>query len=83
MKLVALQVYVPLSPGPRGDIVRDVEVLVDWTLKCDREMRTLPLGVVQVMLGTGRPPKVQFNCTLHRQRTIWWEGLRETCWHYK
>ena len=55
--------YVPLSTGPRGDMVRDVEVLVDWTMKRDWEMRTLPLGVVQVMLGTGRPPKVQFNCT--------------------
>ena len=44
--------------------MRDVEVLLDRTMKCDWEMRTLPLGVVQVMLGTGRPPKVQFNCTL-------------------
>ena len=60
MKLEAVQLYVPL----RGDIVRDVEVLIDWIMKCDWEMITLPLGVVQVMLGTGRPPKVQFNCTL-------------------
>ena len=28
-ELVAVQVYVPASPGPRGDMVRDVEVLVD------------------------------------------------------
>ena len=64
MKLDASHVYVPLSPGPRGDIVRDMEVLVDWTMKCDWEMITLPLGEIQVMLGTGRPSKVQINCTL-------------------
>ena len=64
MGLEAVHMYAPLSPGPRGDIVRDVEVLVDWTMKCDWEVRTLPLGVAQVMVGTGRPSKVQFNCTL-------------------
>ena len=64
MGLEAVQLYVPLSPGPRGDIVRDVEVLVDWTEKCDWKARTLPLGEIQVMAGTGRPSKVQFNCTL-------------------
>ena len=64
MKFDASHVYAPLSPGPRGDMVRDVEVLVDWTEKCDWKARTLPLGEIQVMAGTGRPSKVQFNCTL-------------------
>ena len=63
IKLDAVQLYVPLSPGPRGDIVRDVEMLVGWTMKRDWEMRTLPLGEVQVTVGKGNPSKVQFNCT--------------------
>ena len=33
-------------------------------MKCDKETIFLPLGAVQVMVGTGRPSKVQFNCTL-------------------
>ena len=64
MELVALQVYVPLSPKPKTDMVSNVEVLVDWTEKCNWEVRTRPLGEVQVMAGRGEPPKVQFNCTL-------------------
>ena len=60
-----MHVYIPLSPKPKADMVMDVEVMMDWTMKLDWEMRTLPFGEDQVMLGTGRPSKVQFNCTLY------------------
>ena len=33
MELVALQVYVPVSPKPKTDMVSVVEVLVDWIMK--------------------------------------------------
>ena len=32
-ELLALQVYVPLSPKPKTDMVSVVEVLVDWIIK--------------------------------------------------
>ena len=60
MALLPLQLYVPASLRPRDDMVMDEELLVEL----DWETRTLPFGEVQVMLGTGRPSKVQFNCTL-------------------
>ena len=55
-----------MSPPPtRDDMVRDVKVEVDWSMKRPwEEVRTLPLGRVQVMVGTGRPSKEQFSCTL-------------------
>ena len=46
-------------------MVRDVKVEVDWSMKRPwEEVRTVPLGRVQVMVETGRPSKEQFSCTL-------------------
>ena len=67
MELVALHVYVPLSPKPTTDIISIVDVLVDWIMNSKSdcwEVRILPFGEVQVMLGTGRPSNVQISCTL-------------------
>ena len=46
-------------------MVSDVKVEVDWSMKRPwEEVRTLPLGRVHVIMGTGRPSKEQLSCTL-------------------